>query len=278
MAKLKPPVQKNDTVDIDIHGLGHDGEGVGRIEGFTLFIPGALPGEKVKAKVVHVKKQFGYGKLLEVLERSADRVNAPCPIYDQCGGCQLQHLSYEAQLKQKRQIVVDNLHRIGKIENITVDPTIGMDNPWQYRNKGQVPFGDLEGGLVAGFYAKGSHRIIDMEKCLIQHETNDAVVQHVKAVASQVGIKAYNEETQSGVLRHVVIRVGFKTNEVMVVLIVNTDKLPQNQVDALVDHLRREVPNVKSIVMNINKEKTNVIFAGKDSSPMGRRSNLRLYR
>ncbi|MEX2104344.1 MAG: 23S rRNA (uracil(1939)-C(5))-methyltransferase RlmD [Bacilli bacterium] len=263
MTKLQPPVVKNQQVELDIHGLGHDGEGVGRVEGFTIFIPGALPGERVKAKVLNVKKQFGFGKLLEVLHTSEDRVEAPCPIYSQCGGCQLQHLSYEAQLRQKRQTVIDSLERIGKIEGVTVHPTLGMDNPWQYRNKGQVPFGEIEGGLVAGFYAKGSHRIIDMESCAIQHGTNDLVVQQVKKIAGQLGIKGYDEETQRGLLRHVVVRVGFKTNDVMVVLVVNADNIPEKQAKTLIEHIRKEVPNVKSIVMNVNKEKTNVIFGRK---------------
>ena len=174
---------------LDIIGMTHEGEGVGRVDGYTLFVQGALPGEKVRAKVLKTKKQYGYAKLLNLVEASSARIAAPCEIYDQCGGCQLQHMDYTAQLTWKRQLVVDNLERIGKLRvagvgeearasetaGILVRPTLGMDEPWRYRNKAQVPIGVTEGGLVGGFYARGSHRIIDMETCLIQHEDNDDV-------------------------------------------------------------------------------------------------------
>lgn len=190
------PVSKNDETVIEIIGMNHDGEGVGRADGYTLFVQGALLGETVRVRVMKTKKQYGYAKLLEIVKASPDRVSAPCPIYDQCGGCQIQHMSYAGQLAWKRQLVIDNLQRIGKL-NVLVDsdtneedtehairvlPTMGMDEPWRYRNKAQVPIGVTEGGLVGGFYAKGSHRIIDMETCLIQHEHNDEVVAKVKEI------------------------------------------------------------------------------------------------
>ncbi|AEI45761.1 Uncharacterized RNA methyltransferase [Paenibacillus mucilaginosus KNP414] len=238
------------------------------MNGYTLFVPGALPGEKVRVKVVKVKKQYGYAKLLEVLEASPDRIDAPCPIYKQCGGCQLQHLSYEAQMRWKRQLVIDNLTRIGKLqvvgereEGIIVHPTLGMSDPWRYRNKAQVPIGlaeTEEGGLVGGFYAQGSHRIIDMEACLIQHENNDAVVGAVKKIARELGIRPYSEETGRGLLRHVIARYGFNTGEIMVVLVTNGRDLPH--ADELTGLIRRDVPGVTSIVQNINTRETNVIF------------------
>lgn len=211
------PVSKNEETVIDIIGMNHDGEGVGRANGYTLFVQGALPGETVRVRVMKTKKQYGYAKLLEIVKASPDRVSAPCPIYDQCGGCQIQHMSYAGQLAWKRQLVVDNLQRIGKLnvmvedaedteQGIRVLPTMGMDEPWRYRNKAQVPIGVTEGGLVGGFYAKGSHRIIDMESCLIQHEHNDEVVAKVKEIGSHFGISAYNEETGRGLLRHVVVK------------------------------------------------------------------------
>ncbi|WP_258313481.1 23S rRNA (uracil(1939)-C(5))-methyltransferase RlmD [Paenibacillus sp. tmac-D7] len=276
------PVTKNEDYIAEIVGLGHDGEGVGRVNGFTLFVQGALPGEKVRVKVVKLKKQYGYAKLLDILEPSADRVDAPCPIYKQCGGCQLQHMSYEAQLRWKRQLVADNLERIGKLavagpgdaagEGILVHPTIGMDDPWRYRNKAQVPIGhggpDMEGGLIAGFYAQGSHRIIDMEACLIQHEQNDDVVRAVKRVAGELGIRAYNEETGRGMLRHVVARYGFNTGEIMVVLITNGESIPHR--DELVGLIREAVPGVTSICQNVNTQQTNVIFGDRTLVLWGR--------
>ncbi|MDR0266638.1 23S rRNA (uracil(1939)-C(5))-methyltransferase RlmD [Paenibacillus sp.] len=290
------PVAKNDEVVIDIIGMNHDGEGVGRAEGYTLFVAGALPGEKVRVKVLKTKKQYGYAKLLELVEASPDRIGAPCPIYDQCGGCQLQHMDYVAQLAWKRQLVVDNLTRIGKLQvsgesvlrstltpsevqedggaegtskvsdtgvgssqqGIQVHATLGMNEPWRYRNKAQVPIGVTEGGLVGGFYARGSHRIIDMETCLIQHEDNDEVVARVKSIGRKLGISAYDEETGQGLLRHVVVKVAFRTGEMMIVLVTNGDKIPQ--MDAWIQEIREQLPSVASICQNVNKKQTNVIF------------------
>lgn len=311
------PVAKNDEVVIDIIGMNHDGEGVGRTEGFTLFVQGALPGEKVRVKVLKTKKQYGYAKLLELLEESPDRVAAPCAIYDKCGGCQLQHLSYEGQLAWKRQHVVDALERIGKLHvapaqpgsgagaaeragadapladrdaqaapgaqepgvpadagaaermaaeaagrdagnGITVLPTLGMAEPWRYRNKAQVPVGVTDGGLVGGFYARGTHRIVDMETCLIQHEQNDEVVARVKSIGRRLGITAYDEETGQGLLRHVVVKVGFRTGEMMLVLVTNGEKIPREQ--EWIAAIREEIPAVVSICQNVNTRQTNVIF------------------
>ncbi|MNO65275.1 23S rRNA (uracil-C(5))-methyltransferase RlmCD [compost metagenome] len=294
------PVNKNDEVMLDIIGMTHEGEGVGRVEGFTLFVQGALPGEKVRAKVLKTKKQYGYAKLLNLVEASSARIAAPCEIYDKCGGCQLQHMDYTAQLAWKRQLVVDNLERIGKLrvsgggdsgkskaneavesqmdrandggmadgvtdgagvaqtDGILVRPTLGMDEPWRYRNKAQVPIGVTEGGLVGGFYARGSHRIVDMETCLIQHEDNDDVVRKVKAIGRKLGITAYDEESGKGLLRHVVVKVAFRTGEMMVVLVTNGDRIPH--LDEWITEIRREIPAVTSICQNVNTKKTNVIF------------------
>lgn len=284
------PVSKNEEVVLDIIGLTHDGEGVGRAEGYTLFVQGALPGERVRAKVMKTKKQYGYARLQELLVASDDRVEPPCDIYKQCGGCQLQHMGYEAQLSWKRQHVVDNLVRIGKlsvageaekaqaggsVENkaaataVIVHPTIGMDEPWRYRNKAQVPIGMMTGGhandgdgadskLIAGFYARGSHRIIDMDDCLIQHDRNDEIVRAVKAIGRELGVTGYDEESGRGVLRHVMARTGFVTGEMMVVLVTNGRKLPQ--AERWVERIREELPGVTSIVQNVNERNTNVIF------------------
>ncbi len=280
-ALLDLPVAKNDEVVIDIIGMNHDGEGVGRAYGYTLFVQGALPGEKARVKVLKTKKQYGYAKLLDLVEQSPNRIAAPCPIYDQCGGCQLQHMSYAGQLEWKRQLVVDNLERIGKLrvreaagaetrvgdgqnagdsdqEGILVRPTLGMSEPWRYRNKSQVPIGVTEGGLVGGFYARGSHRIVDMETCLIQHEQNDEVVSRVKAIGRKLGITAYNEETGQGLLRHVVVKIGFATREMMIVLVTNGERIPR--VNEWISAIREELPAVVSICQNVNTRKTNVIF------------------
>ncbi|WP_138755890.1 23S rRNA (uracil(1939)-C(5))-methyltransferase RlmD [Paenibacillus sinopodophylli] len=269
------PFQKNEEVTVDIIGLTHDGEGVGRADGYTLFIQGALPGERVRAKVMKLKKQYGYARLEELLQASPSRIEPPCDIYKECGGCQLQHFDYPAQLAWKRQHVVDNLVRIGKLNvadegviadgeqtsgGIVVHPTVGMDEPWHYRNKASVPIGtsNRDGQLIAGFYARGSHRIIDMDDCLIEHEDNDEVIRVVKRIGRELGAAPYDEESGRGVLRHVMARTGVITGEMMVVLVTNVKKLPA--ADEWVKRIRTELPNVKSIVQNVNERNTNVIF------------------
>jgi 23S rRNA (uracil1939-C5)-methyltransferase len=252
------PVEKNQEIDLNIEGLTHEGDGVGRYEGFTLFVPQALPGERIKAKVLKIKKSYGYAKLLEIIDSSPNRIEPPCPIYHKCGGCSLQHMTYDEQLRQKKKIVVENLRRIGKIEHATVHDTLGMEDPWRYRNKAQVPIGEEEAGLIGGFYASRTHQIIDMEACLIQHEKNDEIVRLVKQIATSLGIRAYNETTGKGLLRHVVAKVGFKTGDLMLVLVVNGHEIPQQ--DELVNQLTKKIPGLKSIVKNINTKTTNVIF------------------
>lgn len=277
---------KNEVVTAEIIGLTHDGDGVGRTDkGYTLFVPQALPGESVEAKVLKSKKSYGFGKLLSLNTTSTHRIEPPCPIYYKCGGCQLQHYDYEEQLKWKRQHVVDSLTRIGKLKvqgepvahgseqegaefaeieadqqhEIIVHPTVGMENPWYYRNKAALPIGATEDGeLIGGFYAKGSHRIIDMDVCLIQKELNDDVLAIVKEIARELRIEPYQEESASGVLRHIMTRFGVVTGEVMVVLITNTSTLPRKA--EFVEQLRKRVPNLKSIVHNVNNKVTNAIF------------------
>ncbi|OWA33977.1 23S rRNA (uracil(1939)-C(5))-methyltransferase RlmD [Saccharibacillus sp. O16] len=262
------PVAKNDDVTLDIIGMNHDGEGVGRADGYTLFVPGALPGEKIAARVLKTKKQYGYAKMQTLLEASPSRVEAPCEIFDRCGGCQIQHMDYAAQLEWKRQQVADSLQRIGKLQvqpldetqagGIQVPPTLGMSEPWRYRNKAQVPMGQEHGRLIGGFYARGSHRIVDMQTCIIQHEANDEMVEAVKEIGRELGISAYDEETGRGLLRHVVVKVAFATGEKMVVLVTNGDRLPE--AEQWIASIRERIPGVKSICQNVNTRQTNVIF------------------
>lgn len=259
-----------EPVKVNIIGLTHDGEGVGRAEsGLTYFVPYALPGENVDVAVTKLKKQYGHGRLLTINEVSESRTEAVCPIYYECGGCQLQHMQYEQQLVWKRQHVIDCLTRIGKLnvigensdsEGIVLPATLGMDNPWRYRNKAAVPIGkDGDSSrLIGGFYAKGSHQIIDMDDCLIQKDKNDEVIKKVKEIARELRIEPYNEVAHTGVLRHVMVRVGVVTGEVMVVLITNTSRLPRQP--EWIEHIRKQIPEVKSIVHNINDKVTNAIF------------------
>lgn len=261
--KSSPPVHKNECISLTIDGLTHEGHGVGKYRGYTLFVKGALPNETVKVKVIKVKKRFGYARLMQMIEASPERTRPPCPIYASCGGCQLQHVTYAEQLRQKEQLVRDNLERMGGLDlkKINIHPTLGMQDPWRYRNKAQVPVGEAEGGLMTGFYRQGSHEIIAMQECLIQHEQNDQVIQKVREICHRMGMTAFKEQEHKGLLRHVVVKYGFHTDELMIVLITNGEQIPEEQ--AMIKDLRQAFPNLKSIVQNINTKKTNVIFGDK---------------
>ncbi len=258
MSKQYAPIKKNDEIDVIFEDLTHDGKGVAKVDGYPLFVANALPGEKGKIKVTKLNKGYGFGRLIDLYEKSEFRIEPACPIFAECGGCQLQHLSYEGQLQAKEKQVRDVLARIGKLENVKVYPVLGMENPWHYRNKAQVPIGEQEGGLVGGFYKQRSHEIVDMEACLIQQEENDAVLQKVKSICGEFGIRAYNEKTHKGTLRHIMVRTGKVTGEIMVVLITRTPDIPNRR--KLVEKIVKEVPGIKSVIQNVNTKRTNVIF------------------
>lgn len=252
------PVKKNDYIDVTFEDLTHEGAGVAKVDGYPLFVPNALPGEKAQIKVLKTSKGYGFGKLIETYEESPYRVTAPCPIYKECGGCQLQHLSYEGQLLAKQKQVRDVLTRIGKLENVTVHPTLGMSDPWRYRNKSQVPIGEHEGGLIGGFYQQRSHQIIDMKSCLIQQEKNDEVIQKVKDICNKNGVRAYDEQRHKGDLRHIMARYGLVTGDVMIVLVTKSKDLPNRK--KIIADITENIKGVKSIVQNVNNKKTNVIM------------------
>lgn len=262
MAKQTAPVKKNETVTLTIEDLTHEGNGVGKVNGYPLFIPYALPGEEAVVKVVKVNKKFGYGKLLEVKQESEDRGEPPCNVFYKCGGCQLQHMSYDMQLQMKENQVKNVMRKIAHLDHVPVHAPIGMDDPWRYRNKVQIPVGEKDGELITGFYRMRSHDIIsDMETCIIQDEPNDRAVHAVRRIANQLGIEAYDEHTDRGVLRHIMVRTGKQTNDTMIVLITRTEKLPHQE--ALLRELTKTFPHVKSIVHNINNRRTNVILGPK---------------
>ena len=258
MSKKNVPVEKNEYYDVTIESLTHDGLGVARVDGFPVFVADALVGEEINMKATLVKKTYGFGRAVDYFVQSADRVNPACPIYKQCGGCQVQHLSYEGQLKMKHDTVVNQLKRIGHIENPNVLPTLGMEDPSRYRNKTQVPFGYQDGEVVAGFYQKRSHSITNMKSCLIQTQVSDEIVDTMRELCCDLNIDPYNEELNMGVLRHVIVRVGFKTGEIMVTLVTRTSKIPH--VEQVIKSLTEKYPQIKSIAQNINPKVTNVIF------------------
>ena len=255
-------VEKNKEYIFDIISQGYEGEGIAKIDNkYPIFIEGALKGEKVKVRIVKVNKNFAYGKLMEVLEASEERVNPLCAIYKRCGGCKLQHASYKAQLDFKWDRVKDCVSKIGKLDPSIVKYPLGMENPWRYRNKVQLPIGLINGEVKIGFFAPRSHDIIDMESCLIQDEIGDKVVKLTREWIEKFNIRPYNvdgEYDEKGIVRHIMIRRGFTTNEVMVVLVTNGEKLPHKE--EFVDLMVKNIPGIKSIIQNINSKKTNVIL------------------
>ncbi|HII4441317.1 TPA: 23S rRNA (uracil(1939)-C(5))-methyltransferase RlmD [Clostridium perfringens] len=255
-------VEKNKEYIFDIISQGYEGEGIAKIDNkYPIFIEGALKGEKVKVRIVKVNKNFAYGKLMEVLEASEERVNPPCAIYKRCGGCKLQHASYKAQLDFKWDRVKDCVSKIGKLDPSIVKYPLGMEEPWRYRNKVQLPIGLINGEVKIGFFAPRSHDIIDMESCLIQDEIGDKVVKLTREWLEKFNIRPYNvdgEYDEKGIVRHIMIRRGFTTNEVMVVLVTNGEKLPHKE--EFVDLMVKNIPGIKSIIQNINSKKTNVIL------------------
>lgn len=251
-------IQKNKDYIIDITGMGYEGEGVGKLNNFTIFIQGALKGETVKAKIVKVSKNYAHGKLLEVIKKSEHRTEPKCPIYKRCGGCQLQHMSYEEQLSFKTQRVKDVVERIGKLSGVTIHETLGMKEPYRYRNKVQLPVRLVDGEVRIGFYAPRSHDIVPMDTCHIQDETADKVIKLTKEWITKYGIEPYNEEKDSGNIRHIMIRRGFKTSEVMAVIVTKEEKVPY--IDEFIRLIVNNIPEIKSIIQNINPKKTNVIL------------------
>ena len=254
---MKLPVEKNQTYTMSITDIGTNGEGIGRIDGYTVFVEGALPEEVIKVLIVKTKKHFGYGKLLEILEPSPHRVTPACPVAAKCGGCQLQHLSYEGQLAFKTKKVKDHLERIGGFSGISVGYAKGMEEPWRYRNKAQFPVGGKTGEPEIGFYAKRSHRIIDTPVCMLQNEVNDRIVKIIRAFLAEYEIPLYDETIHRGLVRHILTRMGRCTGEIMVCLVVNGRKLPH--CDVLVERLQ-EIEGMTSIVLNVNTDQTNVIL------------------
>lgn len=253
--------QKNQEVEVEVNALGNEGEGVGHTQdGYTVFVKDALPGDVIRAKLMKCKKQYAFGRLVEILTPSKDRVEAVCEKARVCGGCQIQEIAYEKQLEFKADKVKSNLIRIGGVKNPPMEPIIGMDEPWRYRNKAQFPIGRTkEGKIVAGFYAGRTHAIVPVpdNDCVLGREVNAKILDKVIAHMETYDIEPYDEATGTGLIRHVLIRCGFATDEIMVCLVVNGTKIPEE--DALADSLM-EIPGMTSIMLNTNMDQTNVIL------------------
>ena len=260
-------MKKDDFVTLTIEDMGVDGEGIGHVDGCTLFVKDALIGDVITAKIMKMKKNYGYARLMEILTPSKDRVEPKCAYHKQCGGCQIQALSYEKQLDYKKKKVLNNITRIGGLENLPEFDLIGMEDPYQYRNKAQFPFGtDKNGEVVTGFYAGRTHSIISNTKCYLGVEENHQILEIILAHLKKYNIPAYDEQTGKGLLRHVLIRKGFTTKELMVCLILNGTRMPE--VKELVEQLTK-IPGMTSITINVNTKQTNVIMGQEMRSVWG---------
>lgn len=252
--------KKNDLLTVTIEDMGHDGEGIGKADGYTVFVKDAVIGDTVKAKIMKAKKNYGYARLMEIVTPSRDRVVPLCPYARQCGGCQIQALSYEKQLSYKENKIINNLVRIGGFvrEELPMESIMGMKEPFRYRNKAQFPVGtDKDGNLVTGFYAGRTHSIINNRKCYLGVEVNEKILDIVLGYMEKYNVSAYDETSGEGLVRHVLIRYGFHSKEIMVCLVVNGKSIPQ--AGKLVEELRK-IPGMTSITLNVNRERTNVIL------------------
>lgn len=250
--------QSKKTVLVTIKRLGINGEGVGFYKKKIIFIPGALPNEEVFVRITKEHPKFLEGELVRVKTKSNERIKPACTIYEKCGGCQLQHMTYAAQLKAKKDIVKQAFERYTSIKNLPIHDTIGMDEPWNYRNKSQLQIGEKKGNYMAGLYAAKSHQLIELTNCPVQHPDTNKVTEKVKRILQQLRIPVYKERTHSGIVRTVVVRTSFYTKEVQVVIVTATKILSKKE--KIITEITRQLPNVTSIVQNINTEKTSVIF------------------
>ena len=260
--------RKNDIVTLEIVDCGTDGEGIGKADGFTVFVKDAVIGDTVTAKIMKAKKNYGYGRLMEILNASPYRVEPVCPSARQCGGCQLQAVSYEEQKVFKEKKLRGHLERIGGFTNLPMEPLIGMDEPYHYRNKAQFPVGrNKEGKIVTGFYAGRTHAIIENRDCALGIPENKDVLDRVIAHMEKYNIAPYDEVTGKGLVRHIFVRHGYFTGELMVCLIINGQDLPHQK--ELIEKLC-EIPGMTSISLNINKKRSNVILGDKVKTIWGK--------
>ena len=256
------PVEKNKEYVVEIIDNGFEGEGIAKINDFTIFVPNAIKGEKVKILIVKVLKSYGYGKIIELLEKSIDRVESDCNTYKRCGGCSLRHIKYEKTLEMKQNAVQSLVNKFLK-NKIEVQKTLGMENPYYYRNKAQYPVGkNSEGKAQIGVFANRTHEIIPIQECYMQNKKSQEVAKFVIEFINANNISVYNEKTRKGLVRHIVTKVGVKTNEIMCVLVINGKEIPKEK--ELVTEVTKKFPEVKTIVKNINTQNTNVVM-GKEN-------------
>lgn len=257
-------VEKDKEYIFKIEALGYEGEGIAKIDGYPIFVAGALIEEKVKVRIIKVKKNFAYGKLIEILEESPERREPKCGSYNMCGGCTLEHLSYKGQLDYKFSRVKDCIRKIGGIDEGIVKYPIGMEDIYRYRNKVQFPVGTVNEKLSIGFFSEKSHEIIDMDTCLLQDEESEKIVYIIRKWMNDYSVIPAKKDGKffgNGIIRHIVIRKAFKTNEIMVILVTTNKKIPH--VNELIETLNSSISNITSVFQNINDKDTNLVMGDK---------------
>ena len=248
-------ISKNEEYEVEIIDNGYNGEGIAKIDGFTVFVPNAIKGEVVKILIVKVLSSHAFGKILEIEKKSKFRQEIDCATYKRCGGCDLRHIKYEQTLKMKQNAVQALVNKTLK-NKIEVKETLGMENPFFYRNKAQYPVGvNKDRNPIIGVFANRTHEVIPIKNCLIQNPKSEAIAKFILEFIKEKNISIYNEKTGRGFFRHIVIKVGIKTNEIMCIFVINGKKFPYE--DELVEKLKQNYPEIKTIVKNINMKNTN---------------------
>ena len=261
------PVEKNKEYIVEIIDNGFQGEGIAKIDNFTIFVPGAIKGEKIKILIVKILLSHAFGKLLEIIEKSKYRVESDCTTYKRCGGCSLRHIDYNETLKMKQNMVQSLVNKTLK-NKVEVKETLGMEKPYHYRNKAQYPVGlDNNNNPVLGVFANRTHEIIPIKKCMIQNEQTEEIAKFIFDFIVKNNISIYDEKTGKGLVRHIVTKIGIKTNEIMCILVINGKEIPKEK--ELVDDVTRKYSSVKTIVKNINMKKTNVILGNENINLYG---------
>ncbi|MGM0806636.1 MAG: 23S rRNA (uracil(1939)-C(5))-methyltransferase RlmD [Bacillota bacterium] len=269
--KQNNPIMKiGETIPLLIKRLGINGEGIGFHQRQVVFVPGAIPGEEMSVIITKVYPNRAEAKIKKVFKKSKDRVTPPCPIYETCGGCQIQHMSYPAQLREKRDIVVQAFERYTKIhrDKLNVRNTIGMDEPWAYRNKSQFQVGKIDDTVIAGLYSSNSHKLINIDHCLVQHEDTNIVTNKVKQIIRDLNLPIYDERKQTGSIRTIVVRTAFRTDEIQLVIVTATNELPKKEI--FVAEIKKRLPQVTSFVQNVNEEKTSLVFGQQTEGIFGK--------
>lgn len=264
----QPTIEEGQKIPMTIKRLGINGEGIGYFKRNVVFVPGALPGEEIMAQVTTVKRNFAQARIITIQKASPHRQTPPCPIYEACGGCQLQHMTYDQQLIEKRDLVLQALERYLKGTSVQVEKTIGMEEPWRYRNKSQFQTRLKGSKVIAGLFAEGSHQLLDIDECIVQHPDTTVITNAVKRILEELKMPIYDGKTMKGIVRTIVVRTGVKTGEIQLVLVTTRSKIPQKEL--LLERLKKIDTNLVSIVQNINKEKTSLIFGDETITLFGK--------